>query len=53
MTIFKKHIYGKKIIIVRALTYYKIDSFSLFILEVTNKDNVLSPASRRGVNNFT
>jgi group I intron endonuclease len=30
------------LVIVRALTYYKMDSFSLFILEVTDKDNVLN-----------
>ena len=30
------------LIIVRALTHYKMDSFSLLILEVTDKDNVLN-----------
>jgi len=31
-----------KLIIVRALNHYKMDSFSLFILEITEEDNVLN-----------
>ena len=30
------------LIIVRALSHYKMNSFSLFILEITDKENVLN-----------